>query len=657
MVKPRILHLAAGCWATGGGVSEVVGALAYHQARLGYAVTLVFLDCAPEHPLVAQCRAAGVTVKTYHRFARNPLYFSWGLAIALPKLLRGVDHVHLHGCWTFPIWWGSLWARLTHRRVLISAHGFLDPVRRTVGRLRKAVAWRLMDRRVFATAACLHATSEVEAAWYRTALGAKCPPIRVVPLGVDAPLLDSVPPQPRQQRFLFLGRLHPLKGLDLLLEAWRLADLGPAWELMIAGMDEGVTVPEGWGVRRSPPLLGEAKVRALRSAACLVQPSRSENFGLTVAEALWCRTPVIATTGTPWTELGDFRVELTPEALADGLRRMAALTPEAREARFAPLFDSAQTRFAWPTLAARFAELLCEIPPKFHRYGLGRRLWAHIPTAWALLCEGLAPTKAPLRVLNDVETLERVLSTRCSVARLGEGEFRFMRGSWIGFQRPSRSLRRRLHEIARHPLPNCLTCLPDVFDGVERFAPEARVFWRRFLRLQRPWVVRHFGRPEPYGDALISRVYIDTLDRVHAAHLISLWRQLWAGRDLLIIEGHGTNFGDGTDLFETAASIKRLRCPAVDAWDAYEGILSAATTLAEGRLVVIALGPTATVLAYDLAKLGHQAIDCGHLDVEVLWMKMGATTKVPIPSRRLNEVPSSGLDLDSAEVEGALRRG
>ena len=190
----------------------------------------------------------------------------------------------------------------------------------------------------------------------RDALGPACPPIRVIPNGVDGDLFDTVPEQPRTQTFLYLGRLHPLKGLDLLAEAWRLADLGPDWRLLIAGPADGAEPPNGPGIEVIGPLYGADKARALKSSACLVLPTRSENFAIVVAEALWCRTPVISTKGAPWPELGDYWVDISAEALADALRRFAAMAPADREARFAPLFAAARDRFAWPAIARSLAD-------------------------------------------------------------------------------------------------------------------------------------------------------------------------------------------------------------------------------------------------------------------------------------------------------------
>ena len=360
-VPPRhLLHLVAGCWADGGGLSELVAATVLAQARAGFRVTLAFLGGQPEHPLVRDCRRAGATVWVFPRSKPHCLYFSRAMLRVLPRLVRRATTVRIYSLWTFPVWWAATLARLYAVPYAIAPQGCLDPVRRAYGRLRKTLAWLCFDRWALAGAAWLHATSRAEAGWMRDALGRRCPPIRVIPNGVDGDLLDAVPDRPRTQTFLYLGRLHPLKGLDLLAEAWRLADLGPDWRLLVAGPADGAEPPYAPGIEVLGPLYGEAKARALKSASCLVLPTRSENFGIVVAEALWCRTPVICTKGAPWPELGDYWVDVTAEALADALRRFAALTPAAREARFAPLFAAARERFAWPALARALAD---DAPP------------------------------------------------------------------------------------------------------------------------------------------------------------------------------------------------------------------------------------------------------------------------------------------------------
>ena len=115
-------------------------------------------------------------------------------------------------------------------------------------------------------------------------------------------------------------------------------------------------------------------------------------------------------------------------------------------------------------------------------------------------------------------------------------------------------------------------------------------------------------------------------------------KKIWNGRDLCIIEGTQSRLGVGNDLFSNSNSIVRILCPALSAFSKYEEILSAAKNISKDKLVLIALGQTATVLAYDLAENGYQAIDIGHIDVEYEWFLMKAKEKVALPNKFVNEV-------------------
>lgn len=346
-----LVHLVAGCWANGGGLSEVVVSLALAHARLGRHVTLLFLDGAPGHPLVETCRKAGVTVKIFRRSAPHRLFFSWEMARTLDKFLHGAAHLYIHSSWTFPVWWGAFRARRLGVPYSVAPHGCLDPVRRAYGKVRKLLAWHCFDRYLLQRAAWLHATASTEATWMREALGKTCPPIRIVPNGVDETAFDAVSEQPHTKTVLYLGRLHPLKGLDLLLEAWQKIAPPSDWELLIVGPNEGVSLPQSPNVRILPPRYGADKVRLLKQASIFVLPTRSENFGIAVAEALWCRTPVICTKGAPWEILGEYWVDISAEALAEALKKLIGSPPEKREAQFKGLFDRAKTAYNWRTIA------------------------------------------------------------------------------------------------------------------------------------------------------------------------------------------------------------------------------------------------------------------------------------------------------------------
>ena len=118
---------------------------------------------------------------------------------------------------------------------------------------------------------------------------------------------------------LFLGRLHPVKGLPRLLRAWARIQTEKAgsqeeWILVLAGPDEGghrrelESLVAGLGCQRSAMFVGELndeqKWAALTAAELFVMPSDFENFGNAIVEAMSCAVPVITTTGTPWKELG-----------------------------------------------------------------------------------------------------------------------------------------------------------------------------------------------------------------------------------------------------------------------------------------------------------------------------------------------------------------
>ena len=92
-------------------------------------------------------------------------------------------------------------------------------------------------------------------------------------------------------------------------------------------------------------------------------------------------------------------------------------------------------------------------------------------------------------------------------------------------------------------------------------------------------------------------------------------------------------------MFDNALSVRRILCPSENAFDYYEEILETICNYAKtSDLIFMALGPTATVLAYDLFKRGYWAVDAGHIDLEYEWMKLGTNEKVKIAGKYVNEV-------------------
>ena len=124
---------------------------------------------------------------------------------------------------------------------------------------------------------------------------------------------------------------------------------------------------------------------------------------------------------------------------------------------------------------------------------------------------------------------------------------------------------------------------------------------------------------------------------------------IWDNRDIVFIEGEKSRLGVGNDLFDNARSIRRILCPPRDAFERLEDIKREACKVEKGALFLIALGPTATVLAYDLFKAGYQAIDAGHVDVEYEWWRMGAKRKVKLERKYVNETAIGSEVADAGE--------
>lgn len=220
------------------------------------------------------------------------------------------DVVDAQGIWMYPSAASLMWHRKSGKPYVVTPRGMLDPWALSVARPKKALAYMAFERQHLARAACLRATSELEAENFR-AFGLTNP-IAVIPNGLDVPLLGKRPDSERR-RLLLLSRLHPKKGIDVLLAAWaRLEARYADWDLVIAGPDEKGHREQMQALARSlnvgrvtwlDSVTGDAKDGLYRASDVFVLPTRAENFGLVIAEALANEVPVITTRHAPWSGL------------------------------------------------------------------------------------------------------------------------------------------------------------------------------------------------------------------------------------------------------------------------------------------------------------------------------------------------------------------
>lgn len=245
-----------------------------------------------------------------------------------------------------------------------------------------------------------------------------------------------------------------------------------------------------------------------------------------------------------------------------------------------------------------------------------------------------------ISVMSIDETLDELLKTEKSLIRFGDGEFNIMNGYNIAFQEYNEELARGMKEILLTAnQEEMLLCMPEVFKafkGEFLLDYNSEIFWKKELDRYADFF-KEYCQSKIYGSAFISRPYIYNKDKSCAQSQFEKIKQLFEGEELLIVEGATSRSGVGNDLFDGAKSIKRIICPSHNAFDKIQEIKEEILEHSEGRLILLMLGPTAKVLAYQLSQLGHRALDFGHIDSEYEWMKMGAETKVQLKHKHTAE--------------------
>ena len=260
---------------------------------------------------------------------------------------------------------------------------------------------------------------------------------------------------------------------------------------------------------------------------------------------------------------------------------------------------------------------------------------------------------APL-ILSVDETLNLIINERFSISRNGDGELNIMLGRSIPFQNYDARLAAIMREAHAAVLDQYISCMPGYFNSYDNFNSNACSYFNHFLHKNRfAWT--KLAIAPLYGNAFISRFYMDYVDKSGSLQQVNRLKQIWEGQDVVLVEGMESKLGVNNDLFDGARSLKRILGPAENAFSVYDKLMDCVKkeTLKEG-LILLALGPTATAMAYELAKYGYWAVDIGHIDIEYEWMLMGATSKVNVPGKYTNE--STGEKIVGQLPQEALQK-
>lgn len=254
------------------------------------------------------------------------------------------------------------------------------------------------------------------------------------------------------------------------------------------------------------------------------------------------------------------------------------------------------------------------------------------------------------RIMTLEETIDEIVLHKKSIARFGDGEFGIMFGvSRWRFQREDAKLAERLREVIASNEENLLIGLNDFYGDLSHRTEADADGIRAYIVKARAQHMELLQKGRLYAHACISRT--GSLEKVQNQ------KRIWEGRDCVFVEGDKTRMGVGNDLFDNAKSIQRILCPSESAFDNYDAILEACKKLPKDKTILIALGPTASVLAYDLAKAGYHAIDIGHADLAYEWfLRSGSSKKAAVHHKYNNEYPEGYIveDIHDEKYESEI---
>jgi glycosyltransferase involved in cell wall biosynthesis len=395
----KVSHVVDSISRDAGGVFFSVNSLARALSDSGVLISVHGLRDGKSE--IDRASWAGLDLSVHETMGPRRIGYSPGLTRALPAGEQ--DLLHVHGVWQAQSYSVHHWHRRTGKPYLITPHGMLDPWALAQSRWKKGLASRLFERSHLRDAACLHALCRSELDSIR-AYGLTNP-VCLIPNGVDLPEdRESVVPvneewvtghgNERKKILLFLGRLHPKKGLINALKAWkevtghrsRVMSEGE-WQFVIAGWDQGGHLEElkqlcselglsyadgppptahrlPPGANGSPPavlftgpVFGEAKDSLLRSADAFILPSFSEGLPMAVLEAWAYGLPVLMTDhcNLPegFTSGAALRIGTDTPEIAAGMHWLAAL-PEPERIRMGQAGRAlVEDRFTWPKVAAQ----------------------------------------------------------------------------------------------------------------------------------------------------------------------------------------------------------------------------------------------------------------------------------------------------------------
>ena len=330
----KVLSFVSSIDLSSGGPSRSVPMLAKGLAELGVDITLMAIRS--ENMNIHALEGTSVKLKVI-----SPSFSRREIAKFLAD--ERFELIQIQSVWEMPYHKVMVEARKLNIPYIVTPRGMLEPWSLSQKKWKKRLAWWLYQRNDVQKSVCVFSTAKMEAE-HVSALGiTTCK--AVIPNGIETvgyPCKSSI--EGVKKQVLFLSRVHVKKGIELLFEAWKhiLPDYVD-WQLLVIGNGEAEYIHslenrvENLGLKDCikilPPVFGEAKIKVYQESALFCLPSFSENFGMVIAEAMSCGTPVITTTNCPWEILNETKIgwciDLSVDNLENALREAMGMDANA----------------------------------------------------------------------------------------------------------------------------------------------------------------------------------------------------------------------------------------------------------------------------------------------------------------------------------------
>ncbi len=287
------------------------------------------------------------------------------------------DVIHINGLWSFHILASYIAAKILQIPYFIAPHGSLNIQALSYSKTKKSIANFFYHERCLKSASALFASHSNEHEDFITY--GITNPIKIIGNGIDTSLIKEKKPYPKDSRrfILSLGRLHKIKGLDLLIKAWSKVEADfPNWDLIIAGPDsygyynnELKKLVEELNINQIKfigPVYSDKKFKIYQDASIFVLTSLSEGFALTILESLISSTPVIATQTTPWEAINEIGCGwwIPIDELETTLRTAMSTSPKTLLEKGQKGNKWAKENFLWPKIAEQLIKTYKDIEKK-----------------------------------------------------------------------------------------------------------------------------------------------------------------------------------------------------------------------------------------------------------------------------------------------------